>query len=244
MRIFHPVFLAAAVCSTVAANAVQAPTNAAPAQGHPPSQAAPIQAPQAQAPPAQPVPSGLLKPSLDTVRQTLTALNLEKWKRGTVREEAADHISAIQRDMQDNLPPLLQDADAAPQTFSHVLPMYRNVDALYDVLLRVVEAARVSAPADQVTQLEGAWASLSKARHTLDDRLEDMAVEQEKQISGLRNTVQTQTAALHAAAATPPAAAPVPCKTPAPRPRAKKKPNPPPATPLTASPTASPKPRE
>jgi hypothetical protein len=227
MRIFHAVILAATLCLPATVSAAQAPTN-------PPQNPAPAR------PPAHTHPSELLKPSLDSVQQTLYAVKLDKWKRGTVREEAGDHINALLKDIENTLPPLLQDADAAPGTFSKVLPMYRNVDAFYDVLLRVVEAARVSAPADQVTQLEEALIGLSKARRTLDDRLQDMAVDQEKQLGDLRSTVQKQTVALSTASAVAPAPAPVPC-TPAPRPKAKKKPNPPPATQQATTPAASPK---
>src|ERR1022692_3728956 len=52
------------------------------------------QAPPAAAPPqdaASSAPttlSGLVQPSLDTLQQTLGAVKLEKWKRGTVREES------------------------------------------------------------------------------------------------------------------------------------------------------------
>jgi hypothetical protein len=131
-----------------------------------------------------------MQPSLDTVQQTLEALKLEKWKKGDIREESAANISAIVRDLKETLPPLLRDADAAPGTISRVLPASRNIDALYDVLLRIVEAARVSAPGDQVGQLAHALIDLKHARSALGDRLQEMAVAQEEQIRELRSTLQ------------------------------------------------------
>jgi hypothetical protein len=87
-----------------------------------------------------------LQPSLDAVLQAVTAVNLEKWKRGTVRDETGGHITAIEHDLQGNLPPLLQAADANAGTLTKVLPVARNAEALYDVLVSVVEAARVAGP--------------------------------------------------------------------------------------------------
>jgi hypothetical protein len=174
-----------------------------------------------------------LQPSLDAVLQAVTAVKLEKWKRGSVRDETGGHITAIEHDLQGTLPPLLQTADANAGTLSKVLPVTRNAEALYDVLVTVVEAARVSAPADQVTQLEQALSGLGTALRALDDRVQEMATTQERQTSDLRKTVQTLTAAKNAAAAAPPK----PCPAPAPvRKPAKKKPTP--TTPAAAKPAS------
>ncbi|MGA7857700.1 MAG: hypothetical protein WCA11_07230 [Terracidiphilus sp.] len=215
MRISNAMFILAICSSTSIALAAQSPSPAVPAQAPPLPRV---------------VPSGLLQPSLDTVQQTLGALRLEKWKRGTVRDEAEQNIGGILRDVKENLPPLLRDADAAPGTLSKVLPVSRNVNALYDVLLRVVEASRVSAPGDQATQLQQALITLGDARRALDDHLLDAATAQEKQVTELRVTVQTQAQTVAKLNAKPaPVAAP--CPTPKPVRRARKKPKPPAATP-------------
>ena len=187
-------------------------------------------------------PSAILRPSLDLVQQTVSALKLDKWKRGTVRDEAGKNTAAILRDLQTNLPPLMTAADAPPETVSKVLPMSRNVDALYDVLLRVDEASRVSAPGDQIDQLEQALESLRKARLSLDDHLADSAAAMEKQVTELRASVEKQ------AAVKCPAPAPAPvCAAPPAVHKAKKKPKPtatkPPASPAPASAPATPAPK-
>jgi len=177
MRIQH-IFLIATVFSwSCAAGTAQSPAQAAQA---------------AVASPSPVPPSALLKPALDSVQQTMGALKLEKWKKGDIRDGADTNIAAIQRDIQDKLPPLLQDADAAPGTISKVLPLYRNIDALYDVVLRVLEASRVSAPADQIVQLQQALTSLGDARRALDGHLQESAGALEKQVSDLRTTLQAQ----------------------------------------------------
>ena len=163
-------------------------------------------------------PSDILQHSLDEVRQTVGAVKLDKWKRGSVRDEAGNNIDAIQRYMQGTLPALIKEGDAAPGTLSKMLPISRNIDALYDVLVHVEEAARVSAPGDQVGQLQQAMEDLEKARIAFGNQLQQTAAVQEKQIVELHTTVQTQAASLKAAATPPPAP-----KCPAPPAPAKKK---------------------
>jgi hypothetical protein len=188
------------------------------------AQTAPVAAPAAQGSNAAgstftpAAPSDILRRSLDEVQQTIGNLKLDKWKRGTVRDEAGTNVEAIQRDLQGTLPSLLKEADAAPGSLSKVLPASRNLDALYDVLLHVVEAARVVAPGDQAGELQTTLSDLEKARVRLGNQLLQTAALQEKQMMDLRTTVQTQSVALKAAATPPPAP-----KCPAPATPSKKK---------------------
>ncbi|HXS78264.1 MAG TPA: hypothetical protein VN753_18945 [Terracidiphilus sp.] len=150
-------------------------------------------------------PSDILQRSLDEVRITVGNVRLDKWKRGSVRDEAGTNIDAIERDLQGTLPALLKDADSAPGTLTKVLPLSRNVDALYDVMVHVVEAARVVGTSENVGQLQQALTDLEKARVVLDNQIQQTADMQEKQVLDLRNTVQKQDASLRAAATPPPA---------------------------------------
>lgn len=138
--------------------------------------------------------SAILGSSLGTVKQTLDSLRTDKWKRGTVRDEAADDINAIQREMQENLPPLMQQADAAQGALSKALPVAAHVDALYDVLLRVLEAARISAPGEQATAIRQALDNLSSARLSLDKHILERATAQEKQVNDLHAAMEKQAA--------------------------------------------------
>lgn len=182
-------------------------------------------------------PSNMLKRSLDEVHQVMGDIRLEKWKKGSVREAAETNIEAIQRDMQGTLPSLLKDADATPGSLSKVLPLSRNVDALYDVIVHLVEQARVSGTSEDAGQLQTVMGDLERARVVLDNQITQIATMQEKQIVDLRTTVQKQDASLRAAAAAPP---PPKCPAPAParkRP-ARKKPS---TTPPAGSSTNKPK---
>jgi hypothetical protein len=191
----------------------------------------------AVAQPASPAvpPSAQLLPALSAVKQSVNSVRVDKWKRGNIRDEAAQNISQIQRDIDVTLPPMLHDADAAPASLSKLLPVSRNVSALYDVLLRVVEASRVIAPDDQVSQLQQALVTLGNARLAFGEHMQTTADAMEKQLGDLRSTVQSQAAKI---AATPTPVA-VPCTPPAPHPTTKKTTHKPAAGTPTTKPAAT-----
>jgi hypothetical protein len=169
------------------------------------SQPAPAAVPAAAAPVSA---SALLQPSIDSVVTVLNALKIDKWKKGSVREEAGQNVASILRDIQNNVPPLVGAADAAPGSVSAAIPLVKHLDALYDVLLRVEEASRVAAPSDQIAQLQDALTVFGAARFALDDALQKQAAAQEKQVSDLRVALAQREKAASEAAAHPVAAKP------------------------------------
>jgi len=162
------------------------------------------------------------------MENTLNSLKIDKWKKGTIRAEAGDNVNAILKDLKTNLPPLMADADAAPGALSKSIPLLKHLDALYDVLLRVEEGARVSAPVDQVDQLEAVLKQLGSARIQLYDSMTERAGAQEKQVTDLQTEIKTLRAAEEEHKAAPPPAAPAPC--PPPKPATKRKRTTPPKT--------------
>jgi hypothetical protein len=159
-------------------------------------------------------PSLIMQPALDTLQHTLGVLRTEKWKTSSaVREETDTNISSIRRDLETTLPPLLATADGSPDSFSQVLPAFRNVEALYDVLLRVAEAGRISAPSQQNAALEQAMASLEAGRRALGDHLQSVAVARDQQLRDLQAAVR----------AIPPAPVSVPAACPPPPPPKKRR---------------------
>ncbi len=182
--------------------------------------------------------SSVLQPALTEVESTLTSLKIDKWKKGSVRDEAGANVNAMLGDLKTNLPPLISDADASHGAVSKSIPLMKHLDALYDVLLRVEEGSRVSGPADQVDQLEQALKKFEIARITLYDNLQQNAAGQEKQVTDLQASIKAheEAAAKEQAKAAP---APAPCTPPKPAVK-KKRPAPKPATPAPAGNTQAP----
>jgi hypothetical protein len=105
----------------------------------------------------------------------------------------------MQRDVADTLPNLINTALADPAKVSPAFSVYRNVDALYDVLLRVSETAQLAGSND-ARLLEDQRSALADARTQLGAALLQSAQTQDAEVVHLRS----------AAAAAPP---PPPAKT-------------------------------
>lgn len=161
------------------------------------------------------LPSVLVKSATDPLRATLPALHPERWKADkTVRGVAAANVAAIQHDLDATLPGLLTAADARPGGLVDLLPLNRNLGALYDVLLRVDLVAEAAAPREELAGLANSMRSLEQVRRDMNDRLEQNAVAQDRQVANLQ-------AALNARAQVPPPAVPVPPSATSSRPKKK-----------------------
>ena len=156
-----------------------------------------------------------LRPSVQLVKEALGSLNIDKWKASSaIKNEADANVQSIQRDLDQTLPGLVTTADAAPGSPAKAIPVFRNIDALYDVMLRLDAAGRLAAPKDQVGALDDALASIASARRTLGDQLQANADAQDQRM------VRLQQAAARPAPAAP---APVACTPPPPPPTTRKK---------------------
>jgi hypothetical protein len=127
--------------------------------------------------------SSTVRPALAQVGQALGGISIHRWKAPNEVKSAADQdVQSIQKDLNGTLSGLLDQADAAPGSVPAAFAVYRNVDALYDTLLRVVLTANLAAPDNEVNSLQAALSSLESARGSLGD--------------SILNTSQSQTAEL------------------------------------------------
>jgi hypothetical protein len=136
------------------------------------------------------------------LRRALDGINVAKWKApGDVRQTTANDVDSMQRDVAGTLPELINAALADPAKVSPAFSVYRNVDALYDVLLRVSETAQLAGASRDAALLEDQRATLEDSRTKLGAALLQSAQAQDAEVLHLRAT---------AAAAAPP---PTPSRT-------------------------------
>jgi hypothetical protein len=153
-------------------------------------------------------PSAILRPSLEILQTAIGEMTLDKWKASpAIRTEADGNLRSVQRDLASTLPPLLAGADAAPDSTAKTLAVYRNVEALYDVMLRLDAAGRLAAPSNQISALDQALASLSDARRALGDQVQANAENQEARVIHLQAALK----AVPPPVPPPPPPAPVAC---------------------------------
>ncbi len=227
MRFFAFIFVLTVSAATLAA---QSPATIPPQT---PAGSPPAGSPPAAGATTDTSPSAALKPTLDGIQQTLGTLKPEKWKvSGVVQHETQTYFTAIRTDLQTTLPPLLATADQTPNSVVQVLPVFRNISALYDVLLRITQIAHIAAPNPQSTALQVVLTNLETRRNELGDRMQATAVTQSQHLQDVQNQLMV-------IKSTPPPP-PVVCPPPPPPPTLKKtkpKAKPKPAPAATPAPT-------
>ena len=140
--------------------------------------------------------SGTLRPALTQVGQSVGGLTIKRWKAPNEVRSAADaDVSSIQRDLNGTLAGLLQQADSAPGSVPAAFAVYRNVDALYDTLLRVVLTANLAAPDEEANSLQGALATLESARSVLGQSILNSSQAQETELTRIRMALAKAAAA-------------------------------------------------
>src|ERR1700687_4138553 len=176
------------------------------------AQVATSPAPAASAPPvpyASVSQLNLLLSQLEQVAQAtqldLAKLRIEKWKTdsNTKRNTEAD-VESLQRNLQMALPEIISQLRASPENGAVTFKLYRNLDALYDVLGPVVESAGAFGSKDEFQSVQNDLSSLERSRRALAERMESLASAKEAELAQLRTQVRDLQAA-----ATP---APVPPK--------------------------------
>jgi hypothetical protein len=135
--------------------------------------------------------------TVDRLNRALSSINVGKWKApGDVRQTAEADVDSMQRDLSGTLPSLVSAAQANTSRMSPAFAVYRNVDALYDVLLRVSETAQLAGSND-ARMLEQQRSDLESTRTQLGTALVQATQAQDNEV------VQLQTAAAAAAQAAP-----------------------------------------
>jgi hypothetical protein len=113
-----------------------------------------------------------LRPALTNVQTAIANLNIGHWKApNDIRTTTQQDVASMQRDLSTTLPALMAQADAAaangPVALSPAFAVFRNLDALYDVLLRVTETAGLAGSGSEASSLEDARAGLEDGRAKL-----------------------------------------------------------------------------
>jgi hypothetical protein len=174
-----------------------------------------------------------------SAQSDLAALRIEKWKTdaGTKKQSLAG-ADSVQRNLKGALPEIVTQLRAAPEDLPATFKLYRNLDALYDVMGGVVESAGAFGSKDEFQALSADLSNLESSRRAFAGRIETLATAKETEISHLRTELKTAQAAIPSE---PPKKTVVDDNAPAKKPAVKKKkavakPVTPAATPANPSP--------
>lgn len=180
--------------------------------------------------------NGLLAQLEATAKNTQADLakpRIERWKTdGASKKQALANVDSIQRNLQGALPEIISQLRAAPEDVPTTFKLYRNLDALYDVLGSMVESVGAFGSKDDFQSLANDLNSFESTRKQLAERIESLSSAKEAEIVRLRADLKTAQAAIPVA---PPKKIVVDDNEPPKKPVKKK----PPAKPGTATPTTA-----
>src|SRR5579871_5963332 len=123
--------------------------------------------------------NGLLSQLETTSKATqgdLVKLRIEKWKAsGADKKQALGYVDSIQRNLQGALPEMIGQLRNSPEDLPATFKLYRNLDALYDVLGGVVEGAGAFGSKDDLQALSNDLNAFEGSRRQLAERIENLA---------------------------------------------------------------------
>ena len=148
-------------------------------------------------------------PDLDKLQAAASQTNtdigrmrIDKWKTdGESKRQAQSNADSLQRNLTSALPALIDNVRSAPQDLTAGFKLYRNLNALYDVLGSFTESAGAFGPKPDYEALLQQLQVIDAVRRDLGDSLERLTAASQSELSQLR----TQVRALQKAAAAAPA---------------------------------------
>jgi hypothetical protein len=169
-----------------------------------------------------------LEQATQATQLDLAKLRIEKWKiDSSSKHQAQTNVESVQRNLQSALPEIVAQLRASPENLTSTFKLYRNLDALYDVLGAVAESAGAFGTKDEYQSLGNDLNDFERSRRSFADRMESLAGAKEGELARLR----TALANAQAAVKTEPLKKVIVDDTEPPKkPPAKKKPTPKPAT--------------
>lgn len=174
-----------------------------------------------------------LEENSKSTQSDLVKLRIERWKTdGASKKSNLANVDSIQRNLQGALPEIISQLRAAPEDLPTTFKLYRNLDALYDVVGSVAEGAGAFGSKDDFQSLSNDLSSFENSRKQLAQRMETLSSAKEAEIVRLRTDLKTAQAAIPVA---PPKKIVIDDNEPVKKPVVKKK-TAKPATPSTAKP--------
>lgn len=140
--------------------------------------------------------SGLQQASQST-QDDISHLRIEKWKTdGNTKRQTENDTQSIQRNLQNALPAMLGDLKNSPESLPATFKVYRNLDALYDVLNSVVESAGAFGNKEDFQSLNKDLGSIEESRRAFAERMDKLSAAKETEISQLRSQLQSARAVI------------------------------------------------
>jgi hypothetical protein len=140
-----------------------------------------------------------LEAASKSTQADLVKLRIERWKTdGGTKKQILSNVDSVQRNLQGALPEIISQLRSVPENVPATFKLYRNLDALYDVLRNVVEGAGAFGSKDDLQALSNDLNSFENTRRQMAERIENLSAAKEAEIARLRTDLKTAQAAIPA----------------------------------------------
>ncbi len=131
---------------------------------------------------------------LEQVSQTtqvdLAGTRIDRWKTDSnTKRQTQANVESIQRNLKTALPEIIGQMRNSPESLAASFKLYRNLDALYDVLSSVVESAGAFGTKDEFQSLDNDFNTIETARRSLAERMQGLAESKEVELTQLRTQI-------------------------------------------------------
>lgn len=129
-------------------------------------------------------------------------LRIAQWKtKSDARNAAQANADSVQRNLTSALPGMIDAVRSAPDDVNAEFKLYRNLNALYEVLGTLTEATRVFGQRNDYQDLSQPLRTISSIRRGLGENLEQLTAATQNQLSQMRIQIKSQQEQLAAAQA-------------------------------------------
>jgi BMFP domain-containing protein YqiC len=130
----------------------------------------------------------------------ISRLRIDKWKADSnSKRQAESNAESIQRNLKSALPGIMSAVRSAPQDLGAEFKLYRNLNALYDVMGSLTESTGAFGPKSDYESLAQQLDTLDSIRRNLGDSLEQLSASTQSQLDQLRTQVRSLQAQANAA---------------------------------------------
>ena len=132
------------------------------------------------------------------INADISHMRIEKWKADSgSKQQAQANGESIQRNLTTALPGLIANYRAQPQDLNAGFKLYRNLNALYDVMMSFTESTGAFGPRNDYEALAEQVNVIDTVRRDLADNLEGQTMQTQTEVNQLRQQVrQLQQAAV------------------------------------------------
>jgi len=134
-----------------------------------------------------------LQAAASQTAEVLGKLHIEKWKTASEAKNAAQaDADSVKRNLTAAMPGMIDAVRAAPDDVHAGFKLYRNLNALHDVLATVVDATRLYGPRADYDALAEQMRTFESVRRKLGEGLESLTADAKQNIDQLRAEIKVQ----------------------------------------------------